>query len=376
MSLFSSQAFSNWWRTIDRGLFTLIMLIIGCGAVLVMAASPAIAEHHNLPAFYFVQRQFFFMGLAICIIVALSTLSPVAVRRFAAIGFVVAMVCMVMVLFVGMEIKGARRWISLGSFSLQPSEFMKPFFVVMAGWILSRMPSAKSLKSYMVPAALYAVTAGLLVLQPDIGMTITLTTVFGIQLFLAGLPILYVVLAGLLGVGGFVAAYMGFSHVRERVDNFLKPEDSADNYQVEKSIEAFKSGGLFGRGPGEGIVKHQLPDSHTDFIFSVAGEELGIIICICIVLLFAAVLMRGCWRIYQQQDRFLLIATAGLLFVFGVQAFINMGVAVHILPAKGMTLPFISYGGSSMLASAVTIGLVMALTRRQIGISPELRFTA
>lgn len=375
MNPFSTHAFSQWWRTIDRGLFTTILLIMGAGAVLVMAASPAIAERHNLPSFYFVQRQFLFMGLGLILIIFLSTLSPLAVRRISALGFLATLILMVLVLFIGMEIKGASRWIALGSFSLQPSEFMKPFFAVLAGWVLSRMPSPQRIKSYTVPVALYLAVVGLLLLQPDVGMTITITAVFGIQLFLAGLPILFVIMALMVGAGGFVGAYFSFSHVHNRVNNFLKPEESADNYQVEKSLEAFQSGGLLGRGPGEGVVKHSLPDSHTDFIFSVAGEELGIIICIVIAVLYAAVLMRGCWRIYQQQDRFLLISTAGLLFVFGIQAFINMGVAVQLLPAKGMTLPFISYGGSSMLASAVTMGLVMALTKRQISIAPELRIS-
>ena len=363
----------HWWRTIDRVLFTVIMLIMAFGAVLVMAASPAIAERHGLAPFYFVQRQLIFMGIAIAMMIFLSHLSPLHIRRIAVIGVLAMLALMVVVLFWGVETKGARRWIALGSFSLQPSEFMKPCFVVLTAWILSRMPDPRPLINYRAPAALYLLVAGLLVLQPDIGMTITLSVVFCAQLFLAGLPIIYVIIAGSAAIFGLVGAYFTFSHVAERIDNFLKPSDSADNYQVEKSLEAFASGGLFGRGPGEGVVKHQLPDSHTDFIFSVAGEELGIIVAIFIAGLFLTLVLRGGWRIYQQQDRFLLLAVAGLLVVFGFQAFVNMGVAVRLLPAKGMTLPFISYGGSSMLASALTMGMVLALTRRQINIPPDLR---
>lgn len=358
----------QWWRTTDRFFFTVVMLIMAVGAVLVMAASPAIADRHNLPAFYFAQRQLIFLGLGVCILIGLSFLPPLTIRRISVIGFAGMLLLMIVVLFVGTEIKGARRWIDLGFFSLQPSEWMKPFFVVLVAWVLSRIQNPKPILNYRAPFLLYLVTISLLLLQPDVGMTIAISMVFGAQLFLAGLPVRYVVIAVIVGVLSLFAAYHGFHHVRERIDGFMKPEQS-ENYQVEKSIEAFESGGLFGRGPGEGVIKHSLPDSHTDFIFSVAGEEFGIVVCILIVLLYATLILRGFWRIYQQSDRFVILATAGLLIIFGFQAFVNMGVAIRLLPAKGMTLPFISYGGSSIIGSAITIGMVLALTRRQIKIS-------
>lgn len=358
----------QWWRTTDRFFFTLVMLLIVIGGVLVMAASPAIADRHNLPAFYFAQRQFFFMGLSLIIIIVLSFVPPLTIRRMSVIGYLSIILLMIFVLLFGNEIKGAKRWIDLGFLSIQPSEFMKPFFVVLVAWVLSKMANPKPLLNYRAPILLYGIVVLLLVLQPDIGMTITFTMVFGAQLFLAGLPVRYVVIAVVIAVGSFLLAYQSFHHVRERIDGFMKPEQG-ENFQVEKSIEAFESGGLFGRGPGEGVVKKSLPDSHTDFIFSVAGEEFGIIICMFIVALYAAIVVRGIWRVYQQNDRFIIIATAGLLIVFGFQAFVNMGVAVRLLPAKGMTLPFISYGGSSMLASAIIIGMVLALTRRQVKVT-------
>ena len=358
----------QWWRTTDRLFFTLVMLVMAVGAVLVMAASPAIADRHNLPAFYFAQRQLIFMGLGVIILTALSFLPPLTIRRIAVIGFTAMLLFMILVLLFGAEVKGARRWIDFGFFSLQPSEWMKPFFVVLVARVLSRIQNPKPLINYRAPVLLYLVVVTLLLLQPDVGMTIAISMVFGAQLFLAGLPVRYVVIAALVGVGSLFAAYHGFHHVRERIDGFMKPEQS-ENYQVEKSIEAFESGGLFGRGPGEGVVKHSLPDSHTDFIFSVAGEEFGIVVCILIVILYATLVIRGFWRVYQQNDRFIILATAGLLTIFGFQAFVNMGVAVRLLPAKGMTLPFISYGGSSMIGSAITIGMVLALTRRQIKIT-------
>lgn len=355
----------QWWRTTDRLFFTLVMLLITVGAVLVMAASPAIADKHNLPAFYFTQRQFGFLGVGIVLMIALSFCPPKFIRRLSVLGCVTVLLLMVAVLLIGDEVKGATRWINLGFFSLQPSELMKPFFVVVVAWLLAKQQNSRSLLNYRAPFLLYALVVALLLLQPDVGMTITFTFAFGALLFVGGLPIRYVVIAGVLALGSLFLAYESFSHVRERIDGFLKPEQG-ENYQVEKSIEAFQSGGIFGRGPGEGVVKQHLPDSHTDFIFSVAGEEFGIFICILIVALYAAIVIRGFWRIYQQQDRFHILAVCGLLIVFGFQAFVNMGVAVRLLPAKGMTLPFISYGGSSILASAMMMGMVLALTRRQV----------
>jgi cell division protein FtsW len=361
--------FGSWWWTIDRITLAAIGIIIALSAIMVAAASPAVADRIGVESFYFVRRQLLFLIMAVMVVVGVSQLSTVAVRRLAMLGFLGCIITMILVLFKGVEIKGAHRWLSVGGFSLQPSEFIKPCFAVVTGWVLSkRFSSRMGNRSFVIAAVLYGLVALLLVLQPDIGMTITVTLVWCGQLFLAGLPLLWIMLAVVMGVIAILGAYQFLPHVAKRIDGFLDPEGSA-NYQIKRSLEAFKHGGFYGRGPGEGTVKQMLPDSHTDFIFAVVGEELGMITCLLIVVLCATVVLRGFSRVLHEADQFIVFAVSGLLMEFGMQSMINMAVTLHLLPTKGMTLPFISYGGSSTLAIALAVGMLLALTRKRYELS-------
>jgi cell division protein FtsW len=307
-----------------------------------------------------------FLLVGLCAMLVISLFSAQAIRRFAIVGFSASILLMMLVPFFGVETKGAHRWIVLGGMSVQPSEFMKPFFAVVVAWVCAENQRRVGLPGYRLAIALYLMVVFLLVIQPDFGMTITVTAMWAIQLFVAGLPMLWVAMLVVLGCVGIVGAYHFLPHVARRINSFLDPS-SGDNYQISRSLEAFRSGGLLGRGPGEGEVKQSLPDSHTDFIFAVAGEEFGVLLCLLIVALFAFVVLRGFARVWRENDLFVVLAVTGVLAQFGIQSIINMGVAVNLLPAKGMTLPFLSYGGSSVVAIAIGMGMVLALTRKRFG---------
>ena len=356
----------RWWWTVDRKNLFAILLLIAIGSVLVAAGSPPVAKRLDLPAFYFVHRHHIFLTLGTLTMLGVSLLPPTLIRRLAVLGLTASLVLMMLVPFFGESTKGAHRWISLLGISVQPSEVMKPCFAVVMAWICSESQRRIDFPGYKLAVCIYFLVVALLMAQPDLGMTITITATWGAQLFLAGLPILLVFLLIIMAIGGGIAAYFMFPHVAKRIDNFLDPA-AGDSYQVAKSLEAFKSGGVFGRGPGEGVVKQFLPDSHTDFIFSVTGEEFGIIVCFLIICLFAFVVLRGFSRVWRESDLFMVLAVSGLLTQFGIQAVINMGVAVNLFPAKGMTLPFLSYGGSSVVAIALGMGMMLALTRKRFG---------
>lgn len=364
-----SNILSSWWWTIDRVTLIAVMAIIAIGALMVTTASPAVAERIGLEGFYFVKRQLMFLALALLVIMGVSFLSHKGVRRLSVIGFLITLLCMVAVLFIGMEAKGARRWIYMAGISLQPSEFMKPFFVVMTAWVLAKYASHERYFSYKISALIYTPVAVLLILQPDFGMTVVISAVWGAMLFLAGLPFLWIGIIAIAALMGAIAAYSFLPHVAKRIDSFL---DEEGNYQVRKSLEAFNHGGFLGKGPGEGSVKHHLPDSHTDFIFAVVGEEMGAIMGIVIIGLFACVVIRSLYLAWKENDLFVMYAVSGLAIQFGIQSMINIGVTLHLLPTKGMTLPFISYGGSSLIAIALTVGILLSLTRKRFG--EELRF--
>ena len=354
----------RWWWTVDRWTLAAVITLMLSGVVLIMAASPPVAERIGADAFHFVRRHFVFLVPAVGLLLAVSLLSPRGVRRAAVAIFVLSVVMLVVTPIIGNEIKGARRWISIGAFSLQASEFVKPAFAVVAAWLFSEAKRTPGFPGYWVSAFLAAMVAGLLIWQPDFGMTVTVLTIWGGQLFLAGLPLIFVVGLGLLAVGGVIGAYLLLPHVTERIDGFLNPE-TADTFQVDTAIRAFEAGGLFGRGPGEGVIKSILPDAHSDFVFAVAGEEFGLFACLLLLGLFAFIALRGFNRMSQEKDFFVMLAVAGLLIQFSVQAIINMGVSLHLLPSKGMTLPFISYGGSSLISVAICVGFILALTRRR-----------
>lgn len=352
----------RWWWTLDRWALLVLIMLFAVGAILTVAASPGAAERIGLDPFYFVRHQFVYMVPAILTMLAVSLLSPRGVRRLAVVAFAGGLVFVVATHFAGIEIKGASRWLSLGGFTFQPSEFVKPCFAVVAAWMFSEYRQSENFPGRAIASVLLLIVVGLLLLQPDFGMAVTVTAVWFVQFFLAGLSLWWVGLASVLALGMVTVAYIIFPHVAKRIDLFIDPT-SGDSYQVSTSLKAFEQGGLLGKGPGEGIVKGYLPDAHTDFIFAVAAEEFGIFATLAIVGLFFFIVLRGLSRVVRDADLFVLLAVAGLLTQFGLQALINMGVTVQLLPAKGMTLPFVSYGGSSLIASALGMGMVLALTR-------------
>lgn len=357
---------TSWWWTVDRFSLLAIFLIIAFGAIMVTTSSQAVAERIGMDSFYFVKRQFCFLMASIVILLSISLLPPLAVRRFASIGFALGIFLLIGVLIFGTETNGAKRWIFLFGFSLQPSEFMKPFFIIVTAWMLSESKIRVGFKGFQISFILYAMLAALLIMQPDFGMFVVVTAVWGGQLFIAGMPMLwiYAIVAG--GISTLLMAYLFFPHVAYRIDSFIHSGSNA-NYQVTRSLEAFENGGFLGRGPGEGVVKQHLPDSHTDFVFAVVGEELGAVACIIVVALYGFIVIRGLKRMMGETDLFLVYAVSGLLMQFGFQSVINMGVALNLLPTKGMTLPFVSYGGSSMLAIATAMGMMLALTKKRFG---------
>jgi cell division protein FtsW len=288
------------------------------------------------------------------------------IRRIAAIGFAVSVVLLALTFVSGVEIKGARRWINLPGLSLQPSEFVKPTFAVVAAWLFSEQKLRPRFPGNLICTALFIAVVAMLIKQPDIGMAAVVAAVWFSQFFMAGLRLYWVVAGVLAGLAGLVGAYTYLPHVKVRVDHFIDPL-AGDSYQVNRSIEAFANGGLWGRGPGEGTVKDVLPDAHADFVFAVAGEEFGLVVCLIVVGLFAFIVLRGFSRMSQEGSLFVLLAATGLLIQFGLQAVINMASSLHLIPTKGMTLPFLSYGGSSMLALGLGMGMMLALTRRRLG---------
>ncbi|HCL65456.1 MAG TPA: putative lipid II flippase FtsW [Rhizobium sp.] len=358
---------ADWFWTIDRLFLVTFVLLMGIGFMLSFAASPAVAERLGLDSFHFVKRHAVFMLPALGVMIGLSFLSPRQVRRTAMVILGLSLLMMVLALFFGIEVKGARRWVTIASISIQPSEFMKPAFVVICAWLFAEHARQPDIPGNLFAILLFAIVAALLVAQPDLGQTILTSVVWGGMFFMAGMPWLWITVLGGLGSAGLVGAYLTLPHVAGRIDRFLTGE--GDTFQTDTAREAIIRGDWFGQGPGEGIVKRIIPDSHTDFIFSVAAEEFGIIFCIVLVSIFAFLVLRGLSHAFKERDDFNRFAVAGLVLQIGVQSMINIGVNLELLPAKGMTLPLISYGGSSMIAICVTAGFILALTRRR----PEKR---
>ena len=358
----------QWWWTVDRWSLGAILGIMAFGVLLTLAASPPAAERIGADSFMFAKRQFLFLPLALTLMLAISLVSPRHVRRLALLVFCGSVVLLAATFVIGVEIKGARRWISVpGLSSVQPSEFVKPSLAVISAWLLAQARAERRMPGYFLSTLLVGTVLALLVMQPDLGMSIVVAAVWAAQLFVVGLP-MWVAGAGVIGgAGALVGAYFVFSHVRSRFDRFLDPS-SGDNYQVNTALEAFMNGSLFGRGPGEGTVKAQLPDAHTDFVMAVAGEEFGLVVCLIILALFAFVTLRALSRASKETSLFITLAATGLGVQFGLQAAINMASTIQLIPAKGMTLPFISYGGSSALAMAIAVGMMLSLTREHAGL--------
>ncbi len=360
-----TSVLSRWWWTVDRITLFAVLALIFFGLVLNLSASPAIAARHHMPSMHFFYRQIVFVGPAVALMVALSLVPIETVRKHTPILLLVCYLLLLSTLMLGADINGAKRWLTIGGFRLEPSEFLKPFFVLLLAMILNDESHARPWKRYGVATVLLGLVIVPLAMQPDYGQTALVIAVWGLMMFLGGLPWYVLGAAGAAIAGGSYYVYTHVQHVAERVNGFLNP-NAADTYQVATALRAFRAGGAFGRGMGEGRVKWDLPDAHTDFIFAVAGEEFGLIVCLGIVALFAVIAFRGFSRAMKEPNHFVQLAVTGLAMLLALQAFINLGVNVHILPAKGMTLPFVSYGGSSLIAVSMTLGLLLALTRRRI----------
>ena len=355
---------AQWWFTVDHVLFAAILFLVTAGLVLSLAASPAVAIKKGLEPYYFVARHGLHAAAGIFLMIVISLLDPRGVRRLALAAFVLSVMGLVAVYFVGAEINGARRWLSFGGHSLQPSEFAKPAFVVLSAWLLAQACEKPEMPALPISAVLFLALSGLLIVQPDVGQTLLVAIVWGALFFASGQPLLRAVVFVAGVMAAVVAAYYLFPHVEARIDRFLNPSSDAAS-QVARAMQSFAEGGFLGRGPGEGTIKTVLPDAHTDFIFAVVAEEYGVIACLALVGLYAFVVLRALIRSAGDPDASNRLAVMGLSLVFGLQALINMGVNVGLLPAKGMTLPFISAGGSSILAISLTLGMVLALTRRR-----------
>ena len=356
----------RWWWTVDRWSLAALILMIGIGAILIMAASPAIADRMGVDSFYFVRRQVAFMLPALALMFGVSLLSPTSVRRLAVVGLGLVMILMVVTMIAGVEVNGARRWLRLGGMSLQVSEFVKPSFVVAAAWLFASQRTDPGFPANAICFAVCAMIIALLMLQPDFSMAVLIAAVWFAQYFLAGLHLGWMAALAGAGTAGAAATYAFIPHVTSRIDRFLDPA-AGDSYQVDTALEAFMNGGLLGRGPGEGVVKEVLPDAHSDFVFAVAGEEFGLLLCLAIIVLFGFVVLRGFGRVMRGDSLFVLLAVGGLLVQFSLQALLHMGVTLGLVPPTGMTLPFVSYGGSSIIAIALGMGMMLALTRRPRG---------
>ncbi|MCO5091903.1 FtsW/RodA/SpoVE family cell cycle protein [Bosea sp. (in: a-proteobacteria)] len=355
----------RWWWSIDRFILTALVALMVSGVVLLMAGGPPVAERLGLSTFHFVNRQAAYLVAAMAIFLGVSLMTPRQVRRAALMIYVVSLAMVVATLYFGVEVKGAKRWLTLGPFgSVQPSEFLKPAFVVMAAWAFAEGTRRPDLPGTILALLMLPITIVPLVLQPDFGQTMLVSLVWAGLFFVAGLHWFWVVGLGGVGAVGIVVAYEFVPHVRARIERFMD-KSSGDSFQVDTALESFAQGGWLGKGPGEGTVKRILPDAHTDFIFAVTAEEFGIVVCMLLVLLFAIIVIRALIVAQKAEDPFIRLAVTGLAMLFGVQAAINMMVNLHMMPAKGMTLPFISYGGSSLLSLAVGTGFLLALTRRR-----------
>jgi cell division protein FtsW len=355
----------RWWWSIDRVILGTLVALMVSGVVLLMAGGPPVAERLGLSTFHFVNRQAVYLLLAMTIFIGVSFMTPRQVRRAALLIFTVSLAMVVATLYLGVEVKGARRWLTLGPLgSVQPSEFIKPAFVVLAAWAFAEGTRRPDLPGTIMAFLLLPLTIVPLVLQPDFGQTMLVTLVWCGLFFVAGLHLFWVLGLGGAGAFGILIAYQLVPHVRARIERFMD-KGSGDTFQIDTALESFAQGGWLGKGPGEGTVKRILPDAHTDFIFAVTAEEFGIVVCILLVALFAVIVLRALLNAQKAEDPFIRLAVTGLALLFGIQAAINMMVNLHMMPAKGMTLPFISYGGSSLISLAIGTGFLLALTRKR-----------
>ena len=356
--------FAAWWWTVDRVLLAAVLALMFGGIVLSLAASPPVAARLGLEPFYFVNRHILYLAPALLVLLVTSLLSERTIRRTALLVFVVSLLLVAATLMFGAEVKGARRWIVILGVNIQPSEFLKPAFVILIAWLFGESARRPEMPANTAALALLLLSVGALVLQPDFGQTMLIMLIWGILFFLAGMRMVWVFGLGGAALVGLAAAYATLPHVARRIQRFIDPA-SGDTFNVDQALESFLSGGWFGRGPGEGTIKRILPEAHTDFVFAVAAEEFGIVLCLVLLALFAFVVVRALSRALNDEDPFRRFAVAGLAMLLGLQSAINMAVNLHLIPAKGMTLPFISYGGSSIISIAYGMGMLLALSRER-----------
>jgi cell division protein FtsW len=354
---------TEWWFTVDRTVLGLSFLLLTFGIIMLLSASPPVAMRKDLPHFFFVQRQLVFAVFGSVLLLAVSFLSVPNIRRLSLALFILSLLSMVGVLLFGPEINGAQRWIRIAGVSLQPSEILKPAFIILTAWAFSEGLKSSDVPANSVAIGFYVISAILLILQPDFGQTLLLTATWVGMFFLAGLAWGWVIFFLFAGLGVLVLGYQFLPHVTSRIDHFLDP--SGENYQIARALEAFRQAGWFGRGPGEGSLAEQfLPDAHNDFIFAAIADEFGILACLLLLFIFGGIVFLSLMRSKEMKDPFIRLAVSGMMLLFALQTSINMSVNLGLIPAKGMTLPFISYGGTSLLGTALLLGMTLALTRR------------
>ncbi|MGH6771862.1 MAG: putative lipid II flippase FtsW [Xanthobacteraceae bacterium] len=356
--------FAAWWWTVDRLMLAALFGLMLAGIVLSLAASPPVAARLGLDPFYFVGRHILYLAPAIAVLLGTSLLPGRYLRRIALLVFIASFVLVALTLVYGAEVKGARRWLVILGVNIQPSEFLKPAFVILIAWLFGESARRPEMPANTIALGLLLAVVAALVLQPDFGQTMLIALVWSALFFLAGMRMIWVFGLGGAALVGLTSAYFTVPHVARRIQRFLDPA-SGDTFNVDQAMESFVRGGWFGRGPGEGTIKRILPESHTDFVFAVAAEEFGIALCLVLVTLFAFIVLRALVHAARCEDPFRRFAVAGLAILFGLQSAINMAVNIHLVPAKGMTLPFISYGGSSMISLAWGMGMLLALTRER-----------
>lgn len=368
LSRADQSLFAEWWFSIDRGILVLTLVLMACGVIVSLAATPPAAERLGLDAFHFVNRHGVFLVIALPLFLAVSALSPRQIRWLSLTLAVIGLLLMLAAALQGIERNGAVRWLSAGGFSLQPSELVKPGFVVLSAWLLAEGVRRPDLPALPLSVLLLAIFAVALVYQPDIGQTLLIALVWSCLFFLAGYALRWVAILVSAVAGGAALAYAFTGHVRERVNAFLNPAESG-NTQSEIALAAFREGGWFGRGPGEGMHKLNLPDGHTDYVFAVIAEEFGIISCLFLVVIYALLAWRGMVIRSGETNDFENLAKSGLTVLLVVQALTNMAVNVNLVPAKGVTLPLISYGGSSVISVAIMLGMILSLSRKRATLS-------
>ncbi len=362
----------SWWLDIDKINFTIVVILIALGLIFTTTSSPVVAKKIDVDRLFFIKKQLVFACLSLCLVIVISFLQKEQIRFLAILGIGCSVFLLLLVLLVGSKIKGATRWLNFAGFNLQPSEFAKTFFIIFHSYCFARLSVYSAKMQYFCSFFLLAIFVSLLYLQPDFGMIISFVAIWATQLFLYGIPLFLVFSLFILFILGSIIIYLTLPHVEDRINRFL--DASQKNYQVERSLDAFQNGSFLGKGMGNGVVKKFVPDVHTDFIFASIAEEFGILFCIFIILLFIYLISRIVYKALSEKDYFIYLSLCGLMVQFTMQIIVNIGVSLGLFPTKGMTLPFISYGGSSMLATGIAFGLILAFTKKKYHLKTHINF--